>query len=256
MKWLFFLPQPIQKYISGNVSRHVLLTVLLPLSFSSIFGTLFIAAQYYPGGYDWQREVISHLISPRYNPDGYLVPLCGMAASALFCLPVASYIAVRLQPISLRLSQWVSVGLGLGIFLVVTVTLPFNVESMPKALHWVHEGLARVGAVGVVGGMLCCSICGMKDWFRCFGGQRTLHPVMVFTWVSFTVVPIVCGVLSGILKVARKADVAWAVAIRAELKQTAIWQLAFWEWVGIVGFVIFMTLSVMLLPTKIRLNDE
>ncbi|MBJ7257509.1 MAG: hypothetical protein JHC69_11960, partial [Akkermansiaceae bacterium] len=118
----------------------------MPLSFLVLFTTLFVAALHFPESYDWQRRVISHLISPRHNPDGFLIPSLGMAFSALLVLPLGGYIGRRLWGISRLLAQWVSGLLGAGIFLVVTVTLPLNVESMPASVHWVHEALARLAA--------------------------------------------------------------------------------------------------------------
>lgn len=246
---LSFLPRPIRQYVEGNVSRTSLLTVLLPLSFLSIFGTLVIAAQNFPGDYDWKRQVISHLISPRYNPAGFLLPSIGMALSAIFSLPVAGYISQRLREVSPRLSHWVGVGLGVGIFLVVTVTLPFNTPAMPDSVHWVHEALARTGAVGVVGGMVCCCVIALRDRF---GGRRVLNPALALSWASLTLVPVLCGILAGILKFSRKAGFEWAIQLRQELKQTMLLQLAFWEWVGVIGFVFFMVISVLLLPGRLK----
>ena len=42
--------------------------------------------------------------------------------------------------------------------------------------------------------------------------------------------------------------------IRQELKQTMIWQLAFWEWVGVTAFILFMLISVMLLPARVKVS--
>jgi hypothetical protein len=92
-------------------------------------------------------------------------------------------------------------------------------------------------------------MCGLKDRV---GGRRSLNRAMVVSWVSLTMLPIVCGVLAGVLKIARKAKIGWAVEIRQELKQTMIWQLAFWEWVGVTAFILFMLISVMMLPARVK----
>ena len=144
-------------------------------------------------------------------------------------------------------------GLGLGIFLVVTVTLPFNVDSMPAGVRWVHEALARTAAVGIFGGMVGCCVCGLRDRL---GGRQSLNRLMVASWVSLTMLPLVCGVLAGILKFARKAKIEWAVQTREQLKQTMIWQLAFWEWVGIAAFMLFMVISVALLPARVKIPRQ
>lgn len=246
---LNFLPGWIQSYVGGDVSKNTLLGYLLPLSFISLLGTLAIAASHFPGGYDWQRRVISHLISPRYNPDGFLIASIGMVVSALLALPFAGYVGKRLCAVAPRLGHWSGVGLGLGIFLVVTVTLPFNVDSMPEGVRWVHEALARTAAVGIFGGMVGCCVCGLRYWL---GGRRSLSRLMVAGWVSLTLLPLVCGVLAGILKFGRKAKIPWAMETREQLKQTMIWQLAFWEWVGVAALILFMVIAVALLPARVR----
>jgi hypothetical protein len=247
--WLTFLPVSVQHYVSGNVSKSALLTKLMPLSFISLLCTLVIAANHFPEKYDWQRRVISHLISPRHNPDGFFIAALGMAVSALLALPFGGYVGRRLHGVSPRLAHGTGVALGVGIFLVVTVTLPFNVESMPASLRWVHEALARTAAVGIFGGMIGCCVCGLKDRM---GGLRSLNRQMVVAWVMLTMLPVVCGVLAGILKLGRKAKIEWAIETRAQLKPTMVWQLAFWEWVGVAAFILFMVISVSLLPARVK----
>ncbi|MBJ7395021.1 MAG: hypothetical protein JHC76_03165 [Akkermansiaceae bacterium] len=224
----------------------------MPLSFLVLFTTLFVAALHFPESYDWQRRVISHLISPRHNPDGFLIPSLGMAFSALLVLPLGGYIGRRLWGISRLLAQWVSGLLGAGIFLVVTVTLPLNVESMPASVHWVHEALARLAAVGMVGGMICCCVGGLKDRF---GGKQTLSPLMVTSWSALTLIPVICGILAGILRLARKADFEWAHQLRQLLRSTMVMQLAFWEWVGVVAFILFLVSSVLFLPPRVKTQE-
>lgn len=246
---LAFLPPSLRRYAAGSVSKGTLLMGLLPLSFITLFSTLFIAAQQFPEEYDWRRRVISHLISPRHHPEGYLLPSIGLAVAALLSLPVAGYAEQRLHGVAPKLSQWAGLGLGIGIFLMMTVALPFNVDWMPSYVHWVHEALARSAAVAIVVGMICCCLCGLKDRFR---GQKTLSWVMVAAWTTLTAFPFVFGILAGILKICRKAGMEWAMELRLQLKPTMVWQLAFWEWVGVVAFILFMLVSVLLLPARIR----
>jgi hypothetical protein len=246
---LAFLPGWLRRYAAGSVSRDLLLTRLLPLSFIALFGTLIVAAQQFPEEYDWKRRVISHLISPRHHPEGYLLPSFGLAVAALLALPVAGYAEHRLQGVAPKLSRWAGLGLWIGILLMVTVPIPFNVEWMPSSVHWVHEALARTAALAIVVGMICCCLCGLKDRFR---GQKTLSRLMVVVWTSLTSLPFVCGILAGILKICRKAGMEWAMELRLQLKPTMVWQLAFWEWVGVVAFILFMLATAALLPERTR----
>lgn len=242
-----FFPRSGQQYVAGNVSKSTLVFILLPLSYLSLLSTLFIATLYFPKPYDWGRDVISHLISPRYNPDGFLISSLGMAAAALLALPFAGYLERRLKGIAPRLSRWVGVGLGIGIILVASVTLPFNIPAMPKSVRWVHEALARSAGICVIIGMVSCFVCGIRDRFY---GQKKLSRALVASWSLVTLLPIVSALLLGGLKLSRKAGIGWADQLRMYLNQTMFWRLAFWEWFGVIAFLLFMLITAMLLPER------
>jgi len=178
-----------------------------------------------------------------------LISALGMALSALFALPFAGYVEQRLHTVAPRLSRWSGVALALGIFLVMSVPLPLNVDFMPKSVRWIHEALARTAAGCIFGGMIGCCICALKDRIS---GEQTLNRAMVISWIVLTGFPILGGILGGILKIARKADIEWAVQTRAQLKQTMVWQLAFWEWICVVALILFMLVSVTMLPDRMK----
>jgi hypothetical protein len=245
-RWIVF-PRLCQQYVAGNVSKSALLTKLLPLSYLSLFITLVVAAHHFPEKYDWSRRVISHLISPRYNPAGYLIPLLGMAVAALLALPIAGYVEQRLQSIAPRLSRWAGAGLSIGILLVMSVTLPFNIPTMPACVRWVHEALAQAAGIFIIIGMICCFLCAIKDRFY---GQKRLSQALVAGWSLVTLLPIVSGLFLASLKLSRKAGIEWADQLRMQLNQTIVWRLAFWEWFGVVAFLLFMLISAMLLPER------
>ena len=84
-------------FFSGNLTRKTLLFVVVPLIFLSYFGTLVFAIFRFPEAYDWRDSVISHLISPRNNPEFHSVPSFGMAITGLLMIPFAGYINRRLR---------------------------------------------------------------------------------------------------------------------------------------------------------------
>ena len=53
----------------------------------SFFGSLSLAAAFFPHGYDWGYTVISSLASPRDNPHGYWIASAGLALSGLLLIP-------------------------------------------------------------------------------------------------------------------------------------------------------------------------
>src|SRR6202007_518366 len=78
-------------FFTGNMRRKTLLFVVVPLIFVSYFGTLAFAIFRFPEAYDWRQSVISHLISPRNNPEFHSVPSFGMAITGLLMIPFPEY---------------------------------------------------------------------------------------------------------------------------------------------------------------------
>ena len=74
--------------------------MVIPLIFLSYFGTLASAIFFSRIAYDWRYSVISHLISPRNNPEFHTVPSLGIAITGLLIIPFAGYINRRLRVVS------------------------------------------------------------------------------------------------------------------------------------------------------------
>jgi hypothetical protein len=62
--------------LSVMLYRKPALAMLLALIFLSFFGTLGVSAAMFPDNYDWRYRVISNLLSPRDNPQHYLLSAC------------------------------------------------------------------------------------------------------------------------------------------------------------------------------------
>jgi len=244
----------IQMAFAGHVSKTVLLTRLLPLSIASFFGTVIIAAFYFPVPYHWSVRVISKLTSPHDNPDAYWLPCLGFAVSGLLALPFAGYVQRHLCGITPRLARAAGAAFALAfvLLLLTGVVLPQRLMSL-SAWHRIHESLAR-GSAGAFGfGMVCCCICAFSDRFRVFGGQRSLGTALSYYWGWVTLLPVAGALIIGVLVfLGQQADQAWAEQARETFRNTALWHLAFWEWFGSVAFFGFMLVTVLLLPEAIR----
>ena len=240
----------IQKHFSGNVSKTALLTRLLPLSFASLFGTLIAAALFFPGDYDWRVRVISHLTSPRHNPDGYWLPSLGIMAAMLLALPFAGYLAQRLHAIKPRLARSAGLSFAFG-FALMVLSVTAQLAQPVIGLPWLHEFLARASAGIFVVGMFCCCACALKDRLHRFGGQRSLPAALALYWWSLTLLPIGCLAGIGVLVLlGHQAGQTWAEDFRQSFRHTMLWQLAFWEWIGAMVAFGFLTGSVLLLPVS------
>ena len=68
--------------------------ILLGLLFGFYFGGLGLGAAHFPHGYDWRRNVISNLLSPRDNPGWYGAPVLGVAMAGLCMMALMVWIGV------------------------------------------------------------------------------------------------------------------------------------------------------------------
>lgn len=242
----------IQSVFAGHVSKTMLLTVFLPLSIASFFGTLVISAFFPPVPYDWRVRTISSLTSPRDNPDAYWLPSIGIAAAALLLLPFAGYVEQHMRSVTPRIARVARVAFALAFILFLMAAL--IAQPVHPWFGWkrVHESLARIAAVAFFLGILCCFASALLDRFRVFGGQRSLGAVS-YCWVWGTLLPVGCAVIIGTLQfLGHDANQAWAEQARQSFRHTMMWRLAFWEWVGAVALFTFVTITVLLLPERIK----
>lgn len=242
------MPHTIRNLFTGNVSRTALLTTFLPLSYVVFFGSMTAAAAVFPGGYVWSEDVISRLISPTRNPQGYWLPACGLAVTVLLVWPIGGYVEHRLRPIVPRLARGAGVGISLSFFMLLLSLLAQHIQPL-LGVKWLHELTARAAAAIFAIGLICCIAATVKDRLNSMGGQRSLGKALTLSWALLTLLPIVCPVVIGVLVLlAKHADQAWAENLRLSFRHTPLWHLAFWEWIGTCNIFAFLTVSVLFLP--------
>ena len=243
-----------KKHFSGNVSRTVLLTRLLPLSVVLFFGTAVAATLLFPNGQSWGVRVISSLTSPENNPQGYWLPSLGIVAAMLLALPFAGYAGQRLHSFAPRLACWARRGFAAG-FLLMVLSMAVQPAERFLGLRWLHATLAGISVGIFVGAMLCCCACALRGRFQCFGKQTLLPGPLSFCWVSITLLPFVFIAGLGILMLlGHQLGLVWAEDFRQSFRHTVLWQLAFWEWIGAVMAFGFLAGSVLLLPDLCRVE--
>ena len=206
----------------------------------SYFGSLSIAASRFPHPYDWRRNVISNLLSPRDNPGWYWLPSIGVATAGLCMLLLAAWFEGRIGDGS-RAGR-----MRRGAFLVGSVCLILAAVVAPQHTHRVigfrhlHEILARTSAAGLGIGMLgSCASMGRQV----VGDER--RRVLQYLWRVTTLPPVLGAVGSGLL--VALASVGESAQVAGFLRGTPFWHLAFWEWVGSVSVFLFFTWPVLLL---------
>jgi hypothetical protein len=216
---------------------------LLGLLFVSYFGSLWVAALHFPHGYDWRKNVISNLLSPRDNPEWYWVASAGVAMAGVCMLPLGVWIEGALGDGGRKLARWVrrpAFLAGTGFLALSALVVPQHAHLVLGTRH-VHEILARTSAAGLGIAMLCaCAGAGRGE------GER-VRAVRIL-WRVITVPPIAGAVGSGVIVGLGRLHALGMVA--GYFRETVFWRLAFWEWVGSVAVFLFFVAGVAILGGK------
>src|SRR5215469_10643088 len=137
-------------FVTGKLSRRMMLSALIPLIFIFYFGTLVITVFLFPRPYDWRSGVISNLLSPGHNPEFHWFASLGLSLAGLCAVPFGGYIGHRFRPVSRLLANIGAAALTGGF---VTFILAFFFSSRRRHTRFgvlgVHEMLARTAAVGL-----------------------------------------------------------------------------------------------------------
>jgi hypothetical protein len=227
--------------IEDSRTRLAVLAVL----FGSYFGSLWVGSLHFPHAYDWRRNVISNLLSPRDNPQWYWLPSVGVAVAGLCMLQLGVWIERQLGDADAKLARRVrrpAFLVGIACLILSAIVVPQHIHPVLGTRH-AHEMLARTSAAGLGVGMLCA--CGTGAQAGDEGRRRRLRAVRTI-WRAVTVPPIVGAVASGlIVGLARWHGLGAGAA--DFFRGTVFWHLAFWEWVGSVAVFLFFASPVMLL---------
>ena len=234
-------------FFSGNLRRKTLLFVVVPLIFLFYFGTLAFAIFRLPEAYDWRQSVISHLISPRNNPEFHSVPSFGMAITGLLMIPFAGYINRRLRVASQVGANIGAFAFGSGVvWLILAGLIVSQRHHGTSSLPRLHEMCARTAALSIGTGLLAFCACGFKGYFIPAKGKKPYQRRLLISWMLLTVVPILGVVLSECLLLTLRAQLPWSLV----WKNAFFWHLAFWEWIGSAVVFLFLLSSALFLPEQ------
>jgi hypothetical protein len=240
----------VQSKLSGDVSKNLLLTTLLPITLVLFFGTLCFSARSFPGGYDWRIHTISKLASADTNPDSYRVAALGVTLAVFLVLPFAGYVSEYLRQTDPRVAWLAGVAFATGFALtIVAMGAEVIQANIPNKIHNIMGHSA--GASFLIG-MICCSVCAIKARFQ-MHPERRLSAALTCYWTSLTVLPLGAAIFIGAVILAGKhGGQAWAEAFRQSFRHSVVWRLAFWEWVGVIGAFTFIIGTILLVPVQRR----
>ena len=232
-------------FLRGNLARRTMLFVLVPLLSASYVGIMGIAALLYPEPYDWRFNSMSRLLYASDNPDYHHIMSFIVACSGGLMIPFAGYIRRRLMGIAPAAATVGAVVFFTGCVCLILSSL---ITSHPAhgAAHFprLHDTLARLAAVGIAAGMVDFTICVTKGFVRPGRGEPLPRRSLLVSWNLLTA-PVVFIVI------------AW-LAIRSCLDQagpvcrlivtSAVWQVGFWEWLGVPVVILFLACAALFLP--------
>lgn len=189
---------------------------LLIISFGS-----FMAARYYPGGFDWFYTVASALASQKHNPAGSIWFASSLSLSMLLLWLYVSSIKTSLSGM-LPSAGFAITAIRFG--LVCGFLLGAERLLIRDLSHWInnaHEGLALFTLLGLYVGVL-----GLLSQFIHIK-KSNIFPVLLI------VSPLVAIGIGGLWLYLEQRDVGWVNTNWRE-KGIPIWlSFAFWQWLAI-----------------------
>jgi hypothetical protein len=202
------------------------------------FGSLIWAAHFFPRPYDWRRDVISSLASPRDNPHAYGIACSGLAVSGLLLIGLIGGLQQRLGPDASGWSGWAG-----KLFLVGAVFLILSALVVPGHYRVLgvgrsHEHLAQISGVAFCLSLLLylgvvLRLPRTPPWFRCIAIVLVIIPVTA----------LVTSRLSLVFAYELLSSTTY------QLVKHSLWNsVALWEWVGAACIYLFLGLMLWLPP--------
>jgi hypothetical protein len=236
-------------FFSGNLPQRTILAMLIPLIFTSYFGTLTFAVVVFPETYDWRSSVISSLLSPRYSPQFHWIPSIGLTVSGLLAIPFGGYIGQRLRSAS-RLGA----NIGMASFIVGFVALILAAAIVTRHSHpiigilGIHEILARTSALGLGFGIISFCWSAIQGSRTASVDQKLYSRSLVSLWTTLAFLALLTLTGAGCCALISKVGAPGFLPFFQLLRHSPLWHLAFWEWVGSVAVFLFLTSAAWLLP--------
>ena len=194
------------------------------------FGSLALAAHFFPPGYDWRRDVMSRLAEPRFNPRAYLVACAGLAVSGLLLLPFPALLRRRLAACAPGTTRWSGRLLyGAAAFLTLAGIIPGHVPGLGGAHETLVAHLWRGIGAGdgrlFLGGALAAGAVSDGAGSGACSSSSSHWPVSSSA---------ACRSCSGRMSSRPATDV--------RLRMSVWNSLALWEWIAGVGTYLFLGL--------------
>jgi hypothetical protein len=221
--------------IVGRVS-HLKTWALYAALGLAFFGSLILAAQFFPRPYDWRLDVMSLLAEPQFNPRAYAIACAGLALSGLLLLFFPRLLQRRLSPAAPRTSAVSGFCLYLAaIFLTLSGILPGHVAGLGRT----HETFAHAYGVAISLAML--------GYFAATLRLPTRYKLQRFAGLPLIVIPFGGFMVS---RLSLLLPAVWFSSAGYDALRYSLWnRLALWEWIAAIGTYLFLGL-LLTLPEK------
>jgi hypothetical protein len=215
-------------------SVKLLLHLALGLTF---FGSLLLAAHYFPRPYDWRLDVMSLLAEPRFNPRAYGIACAGLALSGLLLLFFPRLLGRQLGPVAPRITAVSGFFLYLAaIFLFLSGILPGHVPALGRT----HETFAHAYGVALSLAML--------GYFVAAHRLPSRLKLQRFGGIPLIVIPFGGFIIS---RLSLLLPAQWFSPSAYDALRYSIWnRLALWEWIAAIGTYLFLGLLLTLPKTN------
>ena len=218
-------------------ARHKPTTALIGLGVS-FFGSLMLAACFYPQVYRWRQTVMSALSSPKDNPHAFGIACAGVAVSGLCLLPFVAVLRDRLENFAPKSVALAGRCLATGGILLTLTALVVPGHYRVLGVHRIHEQLARLSAA-----CLCLALVGYL--------RAIYHLPPTKQWLRgcalvFVALPVAAFLVSRLALVLAWSYLPWEVYRAATISSWG--SLALWEWIGAGCIYLFLCLCTLGLP--------
>ncbi len=242
------MTNPLKAFFTGNISRHRMITVLLPLLFIVYYGTMFLALMFYPTPYDWRFMAISGIIDVQENPNGWYLFAPGIIAFSILLIPIAGYLYRKLHVICQRTAE---IGTFFILLSAVGNFLLGAVINIPSNMI-IHIIAAACYAVGLLFGYLCFWLIMMKDRLPRFHGKRQFNRrlmdwglVMILFAVGGAAVTQVIGIV--LLGTFDLGGFDWMLNGLPYILSFGVW-----EWILYMFLNVHLILSICMMPENVE----
>lgn len=229
-------------------SKRCVLLCLWPAAMASLATGIWTGAARFPGGFDWQYQVISSLASREDNPAGYAVFCIGLALCFLLLLPLPGYFHARLVRTAPGLARASATALRVGLVGSIAIGVErLAILDLGEHIHKGHEAIALVAFLGLFCGVAGFWLAAVKLHRRARSAPTWLMVVLFVAVIS----PIAGTAASQLYLYVTQADLGWVGPEWRERGVPLFLSFAVWQWLTGVGVLLYLPLIAALLPAEV-----